>query len=444
MKKTLLSIAGIFLSIALFPQQFNKKKLDLLFENLASYNKFMGSIAVSQNGNLIYQKSVGYSDVESGITPDNHTKYRIGSISKTFTSVLILKAVEEKKLNLDETLDTFFPSIENSDKITIQHLLYHRSGIYSFTDDPEYQNWRTEPKSEKEIVGIISKGESLFLPGSIYKYSNPNYILLSYILEKTYKKSFAKILEEKITKPLQLKNTGFGGKIETEANEAYSYLYSKSWEKDKETDMSIPMGAGGIISTPEELTQFIEALFEGKLISKENIGKMTTIKDGYGMGIYILPFYDKKGFGHSGAIDGFTSTVVYFPDENISFALTSNGTNYSNNEITIKVLSSVFGKPFDIPEFKIYEVTSADLDKYLGIYSSKEIPLKVTITKDSSALIAQATGQRDLRLDAFDKDKFSFDKVGLIMEFQPEKETMLLKQNGSEFHFTKETAEIKK
>ncbi|QGY42667.1 serine hydrolase [Maribellus comscasis] len=438
MKKTLLTIAGIFFSIALFSQHVDKEKLDLLFENLDSYNKFMGSIAVSQNGSVIYQKSIGNADIERGIKPDNHTKYRIGSISKTFTSVLILKAVEENKLGLDETLDTFFPSIKNSDKITIQHLLYHRSGIYSFTDDPEYKNWRTEPKSEKEIIGTISKGKSLFLPGSTYKYSNPNYILLSYILEKVYKMPFAKILEEKIIKPLALNNTGFGGKIKTEANEAYSYLYSESWKKDKETDMSIPMGAGGIISTPEDLIRFIEALFEGKLISKENLGKMTTIKDGYGMGIYVLPFYDKKGFGHSGAIDGFTSTLVYFPDENISFALTSNGTNYSNNEITIKVLSSVFGKPFDIPNFKTYEVSSADLDKYLGVYSSMEIPLKVTITKDGTKLIAQATGQKDLRLDAFDKDKFSFDKVGLIMEFQPEKETMLLKQNGGEFHFTKE------
>lgn len=422
-----------------FAQNFDKTKLDNYFNALEANNKFMGSVAVSKGGVIIYSKTVGFSDVENNVKANELSKYRIGSITKTFTAVLVLKAMGEKKIKLDEKLSRYYPTIKNADKITIEDLLYHRSGIHSFTDDDDYESWSTQPKTKKELTNIISKGDSEFEPGSKFKYSNPNFILLSFILEDIYGKSYAELLQEKIIKPLGLSNTFFGEYINEKNNECYSYSFTnKNWVKESETNTSIPMGAGGIVSTPTDLTKFSEALFSGKIISEKSLEQMTTLKDGFGMGIFPLPFHEIKGLGHTGAIDGFSSILVYFPDNKVSFALISNGDNYNNNSISIAVLSAVFNKPYDIPDFKIFNISSEELDKYLGVYTTKDLPLKLTITKAENTLIAQATGQQKLPLVARGKDVFAFDRAGIVLEFNPENQTIVLKQGGGEFLFTKE------
>ena len=120
-----------------------------------------------------------------------------------------MKAVEAGKLSLDETIESYFPTIPNADKITIKHLLGHRSGIHNFTNDKSYLDWNTEAKSEKEMVEIIAKGGSDFEPGTKTVYSNSNFVLLSYILEKVENKSYASLLNGSITQPLELTNTYF-------------------------------------------------------------------------------------------------------------------------------------------------------------------------------------------------------------------------------------------
>lgn len=416
---------------------FDKAKLDNYFQNLETNNKFMGSIAVSQDGKVIYTKSIGFADVENNQKANENTKYRIGSISKTFTTVLVMKAVEDKKLDLNQTIEKFFPTVPNANKITIKQLLGHRSGIHNFTNDDEYMTWYTQPKTEKEMVEIITKIGSDFEPDSKADYSNSNFVLLTYILEKTYKQSFADLLDKQIIKPLELKNTTFGGKINTTNNESKSYSYKGSWKEEPETDMSIPLGAGGIISSPSDLTKFSDALFGGKLLRAESLELMKTVVDGYGLGLFKIPFYDKTGFGHTGGIDNFTSMFSYFPDGNVSYAMTSNGTNYSNNNISIAVLSAVYGKDYEIPEFSNYEVTAEELEQYLGVYSSVTIPIKITITQDGNTLLAQATGQSAFPLEASAKDEFKFDLANIVIEFIPTEKKLILKQSGMELTFLK-------
>ena len=421
-----------------FSQTFDKNKLDNYFSALEANQKFMGSVAISKNGTIIYTNQIGYSDVENKIKPDNNTKYRIGSISKTFTTVLVLKAVNEGKLKLTDNIDTWFPTIKNANKITISDLLYHRSGIHNFTADGDYLKWNTQKKSEKEMIEIISKGGSDFEPGIKAEYSNSNFVLLSYILQNIYKKDYAQLLNEQIVKPIGLKNTYLGKKINIKNNECYSYSFKGSWIKEGETDMSIPVGAGAIVSTPSDLTKFSNALFNEKLVSHEDLELMKTLKDNIGMGLFKVPFYDKFGYGHNGGIDGFTSEMYHFADDNVSIAVTSNGTNFDNNQISIALLSDVYNKPYDIPTFKTFEVTSADLDKYLGVYSSKQIPLKITITKQGKTLIAQGTEQAATALEATEKDKFKFERAGAVFEFNPEDKSMILKQGGAIIYFSKE------
>lgn len=398
----------------------------------------MGSVALSENGKIIYTKSIGFSDVESKTKPNETTKYRVGSISKSFTSALVFKAVEENKLSLDTKISKYFPNIKNADKISISNLLNHRSGIHSFTDNENYLSWNTQKKSEQELLKIIEDGGSDFEPDTKADYSNSNYVLLSFILEKIYKKPYSEILQEKIIKPIGLKNTYIGGKINLKNNEAHSYIFENNWIKETETDLSIPLGAGAIVSTPSDLLQFAEALFNGKIISEKSLKLMETIKDDYGSGLFQMPFGTKKAFGHTGGIDGFSSNYGYFPEEKVAFALTSNGSNYTNNNIAIAVLSAVFNQPYEIPTFKTLDLSSADLDQYLGIYSSKDIPLKITITKNDTTLMAQATGQSAFPLDASDKNIFKFDQAGIVLEFMPANKTMILKQGGKNYNFIKD------
>ncbi len=439
MKNTFLSTLLIaFLSQLSFAQTFDKTKLDQYFDALETNNKFMGSVAVSKDGKVIYSKTIGYADIENKLKANENSKYRIGSISKTFTTVMVLKAVEENILDINQTIDNYFPSIKNCQSITVEHLLSHRSGIHNFTDDESYLTYNTEAKTEKEMLEIIAKGGSDFEPDSKAEYSNSNFVLLSYILEKTYKKPYADILQESIIQPLELKYTSLGGTINSKENECKSYTYLGAWKIQPETDMSIPLGAGSIISTPSDLTQFSDALFGGQILKASSLELMKTLNDGYGMGLFQVPFNDKKGYGHTGGIDGFSSVFYHFSDGNISYALTSNGANFKNNDISIAVLSAVYNQAYSIPEFTNFQVTSQDLDKYLGVYVSSELPIKITITKDKTTLIAQATGQSAFSLEATAKDKFKFEQAGVIIEFNPEENTMLLKQVGGKFTFTKE------
>ena len=439
MKKAILTTA-LFLTLGQigFSQNLDKTKLDNYFNALEQNNKFMGSVAVSKNGEIIYIKSIGFADIENKVKATENSKYRIGSISKSFTTVLILKAVEQKKLNTNQTIDKWFPTIKNAKKITVNHLLSHRSGIHNFTDDKDYLTWNTQPKTEKEMIEIIAKGGSDFNPDSKAEYSNSNFVLLTYILEKTFTKSYSDLLQEFIVKPIGLKNTYVFGKINPSNNECKSYSFSGSWKTETETDFTVPLGAGAITSTPSDLTKFADALFSGKLLTNESLEIMKTIKDGYGIGLFQIPFYKSVGYGHTGGIDGFSSVYSYFADDKISYALISNGTNINNNDISIAVLSAIYDKPYEIPVFTTFTLTSEDLDKYLGVYASKQTPMKITISKDGNTLIAQGTGQPAFPIEATEKDKFKFDKAGAKFEFNPTVKTMILFQGGGQINFTKE------
>ncbi len=440
MKNTIIRIALLLmLSQTGFAQTaLDKTRLDDYFSALEQNSKFMGSVAVSKNGKIIYQKSIGFADIENNIKASEKTKYRIGSISKTFTAVLVLKAAEENKLDLNQSIDKWFPTIQNANKITVKHLLNHRSGIHNFTNDKNYLTWNTQAKTQKEMVEIIAKGGSDFEPGSKAEYSNSNYVLLTYILQKALSKSYAALVKKNIARAVGLDNTYVFGPINTKRNESKSYRFEESWKEEPETHHSIPLGAGAIISTPADLTKFADALFGGNLLTSESLKTMKTVQDGYGIGVFPIPFYTSVGLGHTGGIDGFRSIFCHFADENISYALISNGANFNINDISIAVLSAVYGKPYDIPVFTTYALTSEELDNYVGVYASSQIPLKITITKRGNTLIAQGTGQPAFPLEATAKDKFSLDQAGAKFEFYPDRKAMILYQGGARIEFTRE------
>ncbi|RZL44737.1 MAG: class A beta-lactamase-related serine hydrolase, partial [Pedobacter sp.] len=265
-----------------------------------------------------------------------------------------------------------------------------------------------------------------------------NFVLLSIILEKIYKKPYQAILNEKIINPLKLTKTYYGDKINLANNEVNSYSFTGIWTKQPETDMSIPLGAGAIVSNPSDLNTFIAALLNGKLVSAESLTKMKTITDKYGMGLTSVPYYDKEGFGHGGAIDGFTSMLYYFPADKLAIAIVSNANNYGNNQILLAGLGAFYNKPFDIPSFKEIALKPEELDQYLGVYSSPNFPMKIAITKKENIIVAQATGQGPLEMKAIAKNTFEFAAAGIVLEFNPAEKQMIIKQGGGKYLLTKE------
>ncbi|MBK0378632.1 serine hydrolase domain-containing protein [Mucilaginibacter segetis] len=438
MKKYLPGLLLLFAAVnTAVAQDFDKQKLDSLLDVLAAGNKSTGSLAISKNGQIIYQKATGFIDIRAQKPANVQTKYRIGSISKMFTGVMVFQLIEEGKLSLQTKLSQFYPQIPNADKITIGNMLNHHSGLFNITTDPEFLTYMATPQTHQQMLAKMAAHQPDFEPGTRMAYSNTNFILLGYILEKITGKAYPDLVKQRIINKIGLKNTYYGGKINTANNEALSYNYKGKWDLMPESDMSIPGGAGAMVSTPTDLDRFIEALFAGKLISAASLEQMKTITDNIGMGMFSIPFYENKGYGHNGTIDGFRSTLVYFPDDKLAVAYIKNGGNYEPNDVLIGALSVCFNKPYNLPQF--IQINPAQLDKYIGVYASTQVPLKITVTKNGDVLMAQPAGQPAFVLEPTKtKHRFVFKAAGVVMEFNPDNEQFTLKQGGGEFLFTKD------
>jgi CubicO group peptidase (beta-lactamase class C family) len=438
MKKVINTIILGVITHLSFSQSIDTGKLNTYFDILEKNNKFMGTVSINKNGKQIYTKSVGFVNVETKQKANGSSKYRIGSLTKTFTAALIFKAVEEKKLTLSKNIQRFFPQLKNVNKITIAQLLSHRSGIGNFTSDDTFPKWRTQYKTKAEMMEIIAKAGNDFTPDSTTSYSNSNYVLLTYILEDVYKKPFSKILEEKIIKKAGLKNTYFGSKINANNNEAFSYKFREEWLRDDETDMSIPLGAGAIVSTTTDINLFIEALFTGKIISLKSVEQMKPKNGNIGMGLLLPPYNNKSGYGHNGSIDAFSSFFIYLPKEKITYSITSNGSSINLNTLNETIVKAINNEMFEIPEFKKFAVTSEMLDKYIGIYFNDKAPFKLTITKTGNTLQVQPTGQPVFDLIPTEENVFVYEKRNVVIRFNPENKTLNFKMSERIMDFTKE------
>ncbi|MDB5255422.1 MAG: peptidase [Chitinophagaceae bacterium] len=430
----------LLLTTSAVSQKINRPKLDSLFNSLEQNNKAMGSLTIVKNDEVVYARSIGYSLISDNKKnkASAQTKYRVGSISKMFTATMIFQLIDENKLTLETTLQKYLPNMPNAKLITIGNLLNHRSGLHNFTSRVDYETWSLIPKTQKEMLNIIAQGGADFLPDAKTQYSNSNYYVLGYLIEKITKQSYAKNLKARITSKIGLLNTEAGEKTDVHKNESYSYEFTNGkWIQKTETDISITGGAGCVISTTNDLCSFIEALFHLKLVSENSLTKMKTVVDDCGMGMFPVVLENKKCWGHSGMIDGFSSVVVFFPEDSVAIACCSNALVSSKNYMfngTVRIFCNL---DYIIPDFKQVTVSKELLNAYVGVYSTKTFPLKVTITTDSTSLTAQATGQASFPLEAVTENKFKSDLANLTMHFNKEKKELVLSQGGGVFLFTK-------
>jgi len=412
-----------------------KVKIDSLLEAYNKNDEFMGSIILSQNGKTVYENTVGFSDVKTTKKAGINTKYRIGSVTKSFTATLIFKAIEENKLDINETIESYFPNVKNVNKITIAQLLQHRSGIHSFTKDKWFFNNRTKYISSTEMLSKISKYESDFEPNSKGEYSNSNYFLLALILEKTYNTSYENLLQEKICKPLNLNNTYSGKEININDNESYSYSYNEKWTEFPETNLSTAKGTGSIVSTPKDLNSFFEGLLTDKILSAESLTLMKTIKDRYGMGLFRYTTNDREGFGHRGRIDEFRATSIYFSKDKLSFTLISNGSKIDINEIYTEILKLYLN---DAP----VEISESEVKKFVGVYISQKDPNdKSVFIQDKNVLVNFIKSEFKEPLVYKGNNRFVLEQMyaeSISFTFSDDGKEMIFEQGGNRWNYVKE------
>ena len=421
-------------------QQLHHLKLDSLLTSLATHDKLMsGSLTLSRDGQVVYRRAFGHQQLAPKTPATPATRYRIGSATKMFTAVMIFQLIEEKRLTLATPLATFFPQLLNARIITIDQLLSHRSGLYNFTEDTAWVASHMPAKTPAQMLQLIGRGMPEFAPGTKAAYNNSAYVLLGYIVERLTRLSYAQALQKRVLTRAGLVNTYCGGKINPHKQEASSYSISPAgWQRDLETEMSIPGGAGVIVSTPTDLTRFLEALFGGRLVSAASLKTMQTIRDGYGRGLFARPFGARPGYGHTGGIDGFVTLTTYFPAEKLAVAFCSNGQNYSPHDVLLGALSIYFGQPYRIPTFPASSFVPAavDLERYAGTYASAQIPgLKITMTKSGTTLQSQATNQAPATLEAEGPGVFKFDQSGgnIRIEFDPARQTNRTMRAGGKY-----------
>ncbi|HOI33022.1 MAG: serine hydrolase [Bacteroidales bacterium] len=436
---SLIVLLGLALSVQSQPI-FNAPKADSLFQLLQENQRWMGAVSVQKNGEPVYQKAIGWADVENRVPITMQSRFRIGSQTKTFTAVMILQLVQENKLKMDDLLSQFFPEIPNAEQIKMAHLLRHRSGIYNFTNDPEYLSYHTNPITKHEILKKIAAYQPVFEPGSKAEYSNSNYILLGYILEAITGKDYADNLKARITEPLGLENTNYGGKIDPEASEAYSYKWEGGgFVPEAETNMQIPHGAGAVVSTVGDITLFLEALFNGGLLAEEQFAGMIRLEEDFGCGLFEMPFYSHEGMGHTGAIDGFSSMMAYYPEQHLAVSMLSNGSRFSNNEVMIALLSTYFGMAYELPEFTEVQVSKEVLQRYEGVYASPLLPIKLSIRELNGQLEGQGSGQPAFPLESKNDSTFTFDMAGIRILFHSD--SLTLYQGGMTIPMAREKGE---
>jgi CubicO group peptidase (beta-lactamase class C family) len=370
--------------------QTKTDKLDKLLSKYYEYGKFNGSILVAEKGEIIYKKGFGWSNIEGKIPNQPGTKFRLGSVTKQFTAMLIVQLVAENKLKLDAPVSTYLPDYPRKygNIITIHHLLTHTSGIPDFTSFSSYRDIMNAPRSPKELVKLFADSALQFTPGEKFKYSNSGYILLGYIIEKITDKSYEQVLQSKIFEPLKMNNSGVehnGTAIKDKAS-GYNRM-GITLKPANYIDMSVPFAAGAIYSTVEDLYLWDQALYTEKLLPKKYRDLLfgTYIPAfgrgyyGYGWIIGDIPIGNTneqiKTINHDGAINGFCSIITRIPSDKSLIILLSNTGGAPLPEMTFAINGILYDKSYAFPKKSIaYSLLDAtekeDVSKALSYYKA--------------------------------------------------------------------------
>src|SRR6478672_7842825 len=295
------------------------------------------SIAVVKNGRPILEKGYGFADLENDVPATAETVYRIGSVTKQFTSAAIMRLMEQGKLSLDDTLQKFLPNFPaQGNRVTIRHLLNHTSGIKSYTNlGPKWARVVRLDLAPDSVVALFANEPFDFKPGDEWRYDNSGYFLLGMIIEKLSGKPYGQYVQDELFTPLGLKSTIYCDQAPLIKHRAQGYATRPGGRfiNAEPLSMTQPYAAGSLCSTVTDLAAWTLALSSGKVVSPASYKLMTTpgtLNDGkpltYGFGLGIGTLGGHRQVSHNGGINGFISELHHYPDDSlVTVVLTNTG-----------------------------------------------------------------------------------------------------------------------
>lgn len=328
----------LFTALDVFAQN---NDLNNLISEHASKHRFQGVVLAQKNGKTVYHKAFGKANIPFDVSNGLSTKFQVASITKLFTAVLILKLVEENKVELGATISRYLPDYkgEAAQKVTVHQLLNHTSGMANMEDypDPEFKyDWLEiygKPYTTDQILTKFCQGRMKHEPGKVFEYNNGEYVILGKIIEKVSGKTFKDVLQEYILQPLSLKNSGmcFQANIISGLADTYSYnKTTKILEKDESDFIQNWYAAGAMYSTSTDLLTFINKLFQFKIIKKQSLLKILEPGlENYGYGVWIRG-KDNKVMERYGRIRGTNTVILRYLDSDLTIIILGN-TDAINN-----------------------------------------------------------------------------------------------------------------
>jgi CubicO group peptidase (beta-lactamase class C family) len=417
-----------------------QQKMDALVAAYVGNKKFNGTVLVAQKGNILYDKGYGYSNAENKVLNSPASIFQIGSITKQFTAAIIMQLQQEKKLSLQDKLSKYFKGFANGDKITIEHLLTHTSGLYNYTEDSTVMNGDvTKHYSRDELISLFLKYPSDFEPGSKWNYSNTGYLMLGYIIEKVTGKPYEKVVRERILQPLNMSHSGFDftNLKSTDKTKGYFDLSGSEVKPAPIVDSTIAYSAGALYTTTSDLYKWDRAIYSDKILKPESWKQVfTPYKSKYGYGWGIDSLYGQPIVSHSGGIHGYSSYILRFPQEELVVIVFDNSSSGSLNPMAKSLAAIVLNKPYVQPEIKtVIAVDAATLKNYQGEYELAP-GFILTVTAEGNQLKAQATGQQITDLFPEKPNVFFLKvveaKIEFILDEKGVAKSLILYQNGRE------------
>lgn len=421
-----------------------QEKVDGYIEAYMQMNQFSGSVLIANNGNVLVSKGYGYANYQFNIENTPQTKFRIGSLTKGFTAVAIMQLVENNKLSLDDKLIKFISDYPRGDEITINHLLSMTSGIPNHTEFDDFNKERRV--FHYNILQTIStfKGKPLeFTPGEQFKYSNSNYMLLGFIIEHVSDMTYAEYVKQNIFEPLKMQNSGYETPEKIIKNMAQGYRFKNNEiENAKFRNMANAHASGALYSTIEDLYIWDRALYTDKLISKKSLETMfSTVKANYAFGWGVVDVFNHKMIAHAGEIDGFTSNISRFVDDDICIVILSNFEHTPVSRINKDLIAIIFDKEYKNPVVvKTTKLPDDILQSYTGEYELKP-GFVFNITFNDGSLYCQPTGQPKLELIPVSEYEFVLKEIEARISFLKGSnqmiEKLILHQGGNEIPASK-------
>ncbi len=343
MKTMLAALVSCLLSFPVTAQDVSAQLARFMDEQVKMHH-FSGVVLVVRDGRRLLAKGYGSANLEWDVPNTLTTRFRIASLTKTFTAAAIMQLRENGKLDVQDSLCKYFDPCPAAWKpVTLHHLLSHTSGVPAYGGKPETHAGEFPPWSEAEITSWFADRPLEFEPGSRWKYSDWGYSLLGFVIEKVTGKSYEEVLQQQIFTPLRMRDSGYDHPRAVMKRRAAGYrLDGERMLNAEYTPMTAPYSAGGLYSTAEDLYRWDQALYGEAVLPEAARTLMFTsvLGDyGYGWGIYQprgetrrAPPWAVPGhltLVHPGSINGFSAEILRFPDDRATIIVLANIENIS-------------------------------------------------------------------------------------------------------------------